>query len=240
MSDHALLITDTPSIPSTVAEQTCGVRVLVRRPQDLRREDWDQASRVLVDAPAVSVLASRTDPLPERDGVLLLAGPEDRNRPELYRQALGLGAAHVLTLGPSSGVLRTHLAPHGQRRVLTVGIVDPDPSGVVGTATLASLGIAGAAAGEPLRLLDARPTRMGLHQALQRARHALPAPGGAVCAPCAPLTISRPRSGRYSRRSTHRPPTMRSHWPISIRTAPIRPRSSRISHWSSLPPARRR
>lgn len=56
-----------------------------------------------------------------------------------------------------------------------MAVLDPDASGEVGTASTASLALAGTAAGEHLGLVDVRPTRLGLRQALQRARYDAPA-----------------------------------------------------------------
>ncbi|MBC3194050.1 hypothetical protein H7X46_23625 [Pseudonocardia sp. C8] len=152
-----------------------GVRLVARPPHQLAREDWNRAALVLIDAQAAPILRARPHELPPRDAVMLLADPEDQDEPDLYRHALALGAAHLVTVPDGSGVLRKQISMLVERPALMVAVLDPDPSGEVGTASTASLALAGTAAGEHLGLIDARPTRLDLHRAIQRARHDPPA-----------------------------------------------------------------
>ncbi|OLT41722.1 hypothetical protein BJF85_04720 [Saccharomonospora sp. CUA-673] len=174
MSCFVLLITDLTSMRHEIEQYARGVRLVARPPHQLTGEDWNRAALVLIDAQAAPILRDRPQELPARDAVILLTDPEDQDEPDLYRHALTLGAAHLITVPDGSGALRTQMSMLAERPALVVAVLDPDPSGEVGTASTASLALAGTAAGEHLGLIDARPTRLSLHRALQRARYDAP------------------------------------------------------------------
>ncbi|WP_031470558.1 hypothetical protein [Sciscionella sediminilitoris] len=175
-----------PAVPMLggVLQYARGVRLVARPPHQLAREDWNRAALVLIDAQAAPVLRARPHELPPREAVMLLADPEDQDEPDLYRHALALGATHLVTVPDDPGVLRKQKSMLVERPALVVAVLDPDPSGEVGTASTASLALAGTAAGEHLGLINARPTRLDLHRAIQRAarsaRHRVGQPAHAV------------------------------------------------------------
>lgn len=177
MSCFVLLITDLTSMRREIEQYARGVPLMARPPHQLTGDEWNRAALVLIDAQAAPILRDRSCELPARDAVMLLADPEDQDEPDLYRHALALGAAHLVTAPDGSGVLRKQMSRLAERLAVVVAVLDPDPSGEVGTASTASLALAGTAAGEHLGLIDARPTRLGLHRAIQRARHDAPAAG---------------------------------------------------------------
>ncbi|WP_026197877.1 hypothetical protein [Sciscionella marina] len=177
MSCFVLLITDLTTMCREIEQYARGVRLVARAPNQLTGEEWNRAALVLIDAQAAPILRARPHELAARDAVMLLADPEDGDEPDVYRHALALGAAHLVTVPDGSGVLRKQMSRLAEHPAVVVAVLDPEPSGEVGTASTASLALAGTAAGEHLGLIDARPTRLGLHRALLRARHDAPAAG---------------------------------------------------------------
>ncbi|GAA5120967.1 hypothetical protein [Haloechinothrix salitolerans] len=168
MSGFVLLITDLPSLHHEIAQHLRGVRLATRTPDQLNRDDWDRAALVFVDAQAAPLLRSRPHPLPRRDGITLLADPEDADEPDLYRHAIALGAAHLVTVPDGTGVLRQQILTLAVNPPLVVAVLDPEPSGELGTHIVGGLAAAGTATGQDVAVIDARPHDPGLRQTLQR------------------------------------------------------------------------
>lgn len=175
MPGFVLLITDQPSFQHVIEQHLRGIRLATRTPEQLSHDDWQQASLVLIDAQTAPILRSRPHPLPRRDGITLLADPEDADEPDLYQHALALHAAHVVTVPDGAGMLRSQILALAASPPLVVAVLDPDPSGELGTATVAGLAMADTATTEHLSLINAHPHAPGLHQPLRRVDRTGPA-----------------------------------------------------------------
>lgn len=177
MSRFVLLITDLTAVHHEIASHTRGIRLVTREPHQLTRQDWDSAAMVLVDAQAAPMLRARPQPLPHRDALIQLVDPEDHAEPDMYRHALDLGASHLITIPDAASALRKQISRMVDSPRMVVAILDPAPTGEVGTITTACLALASAAAGEHLGLLDARHSSVDLHAALATARFDPPPAG---------------------------------------------------------------
>ncbi|GAB33299.1 hypothetical protein GOOTI_060_00120 [Gordonia otitidis NBRC 100426] len=94
MSDHLLSLVEDPLLDDVArCAAAAGYRIVSGDAHDCRR-DWLTARAVLVDPPAVAVLAE--GPLPRRGGVVLISDVEPASR--TWRDALDLGAVDSAVL----------------------------------------------------------------------------------------------------------------------------------------------
>ncbi|WP_418958320.1 septum site-determining protein Ssd [Streptomyces tritici] len=123
-----------------------------------RRTSWDDAPLVLIGDDA----AARCRGAARRSGVLLVG--REQPRPDVWRQAVELGADGVLRLPDSEGWLVDRIADVAEgvgRQALTVGVIGG--SGGAGASTLAcGLALAAARAGRRTLLVDGDPLGGGL------------------------------------------------------------------------------
>jgi hypothetical protein len=176
MNASILLITDQTSVRHQVADHTRELPLVVRGPRQATPADWEDAALVLLDAHAAPAVAAGQAPRRHPSGVTLLVDPTDLLQGEVYRHAAVVGATRLITLPDRRGALRAAITAAVGHASMLVAVVDPAATGDVGTVTATSLALAGVTEGLHVGLLDARPSAVALHHALQRAE--LDAPAG--------------------------------------------------------------
>ncbi|WP_018551154.1 septum site-determining protein Ssd [Streptomyces sp. ATexAB-D23] len=123
-----------------------------------RRGGWEQAPMVLVGDDA----AARCRGAARRRGVVLVG--RDQDSPDVWRQAVEIGAEYVLRLPDSEGWLVDQIANAAEgvgRPALTVGVIGG--RGGAGASTLAcALAVAAARAGQRTMLIDGDPLGGGI------------------------------------------------------------------------------